>query len=121
MQAKRTLVIGASEKPDRYAYKASVMLKEYKHGVYPFGMRAGNIEGVPIETAWPEQENFDTVTLYINPGIQKDYEQRILDLKPKRVVFNPGTENPAFEALLESHGIEALEACTLVLLRTGQY
>ncbi|OYU95382.1 MAG: CoA-binding protein [Bacteroidetes bacterium B1(2017)] len=118
---KRTLVIGASEKPERYAYKASVMLNEYKHDVYPFGQKAGSIEGMPIETNWPKDQSFDTVTLYVGPQNQDSYYEPILALKPKRVVFNPGTENPAFEARLEAAGIKALEACTLVLLRTGQY
>jgi uncharacterized protein len=118
---KKTLVVGASEKPDRYGYKASVMLAEYHHEVYPFGLRAGSIQGKFIETSWPEKETFDTVTLYVGPQNQGEYIPKILALKPKRVVFNPGTENPDFEQKLEEAGIEALEACTLVMLRTGQY
>ncbi|MCF8447521.1 MAG: CoA-binding protein, partial [Bacteroidia bacterium] len=102
-------------------YKASVMLAEYHHEVYPFGLKAGSIQGKSIETIWPEGETFDTVTLYVGPQNQDTYIPKILALKPKRVVFNPGTENPDFEQKLEEAGIEALEACTLVMLRTGQY
>ncbi len=120
-QMKKTLVIGASEKPERYAYKATNMLKEYKHEVVAYGNRKGQIEGTPISTEWPSSNDFDTVTLYINAGIQADFEQKIMDLQPKRVVFNPGTENPGFEAKLAAAGIEPIEACTLVMLRTGQY
>lgn len=118
---KRTLVIGASPKPERYAYKAAVMLKEYGHEVYAFGPRSAMIEQTKIETEWPAGQDFDTVTLYINPQIQADYETKILALQPKRVVFNPGTENQAFEARLQAAGIEPVEACTLVMLRTQQY
>lgn len=118
---KKTLVIGASDKPDRYAFKATVMLREYNHEVVPFGLRKGQIQETPIKTEWPEGETFDTVTLYVNPTLQKEYEERILALRPVRVVFNPGTENPEFEAKLMQAGIQALEACTLVLLRTNNY
>jgi predicted CoA-binding protein len=118
---KRTLVVGASPKADRYSFIATNMLAEYGHHVYPFGMRAGNINEHMIETNWPHGEVFDTVTLYLNPSNQVPYQEQILALKPKRVVFNPGTENPVFEAQLRDAGIEAIEACTLVLLRTQQY
>lgn len=118
---KRTLIVGASEKPERYAFKASVMLNEYGHEVYAYGLRAGKMENQTIETLWPSQANFDTVTLYVGPQNQGEYEDKIIALKPKRVVFNPGTENPAFAAKLENAGVSAVEACTLVMLRTGQY
>ncbi|MES2381649.1 MAG: CoA-binding protein [Bacteroidota bacterium] len=118
---KKTLVIGASAKPDRYAYIATVMLGEYKHEVYPFGLKEGAIENVTIKTAWPTETDFDTVTLYLNKQNQKEYTDKIIALKPKRVIFNPGTENTEFEKTLREKGIEALEACTLVLLRTGQF
>lgn len=118
---KKTLVIGASANPERYAYKATVMLGEYNHEVYPFGLREGMIENAKIETVWPLNADFDTVTLYLNKQNQKEYIERIIALKPKRVIFNPGTENMEFEAMLQEKGIEPLEACTLVLLRTGQF
>ena len=118
---KKTLVIGASENPERYSYKATSLLKDYKHEVVPFGPRKGSIQQIPIVTEFPTSTDFDTVTLYLNPTNQAGYIDKILDLKPKRVVFNPGTENPAFEEQLRANGIEALEACTLVLLHTNQY
>ncbi|MBC7383433.1 MAG: CoA-binding protein [Bacteroidia bacterium] len=118
---KKTLVIGASPNPDRYAYMATEMLSGFGHAVVPFGIKKGEINGKEILKTFPSEEEFDTVTLYVNPVLQKQYEQAILDLHPKRVVFNPGTENPAFKNRLEQNGIQAIEACTLVLLRTHQY
>ena len=120
---KTTLVIGASENPERYSNKAIQLLNQYKHPVLALGLRNGMVgstsivkdinafKGLPI----------DTVTLYINPRLQEDHYTAILDLKPKRVIFNPGTENIAFEDLLNANGILTEEACTLVLLKTGQY
>jgi hypothetical protein len=118
---KKTLVIGASPNPDRYGYKATVMLNEYHHLVVAFGLKKGKIESQEITNELPIDNDFDTVTLYLNPQNQEIYIDYILNLKPKRVLFNPGTENPKFEKMLLEIGIEALEACTLVLLRTGQY
>lgn len=118
---KKTLVIGASPKPERYGYMATELLKEYNHQVVPFGVGKGSIAGIEIENVLPLDKDFDTVTLYLSPPNQKPYYEYILDLHPKRVVFNPGTENPELENLLHENGIEPIEACTLVMLRTGQY
>jgi predicted CoA-binding protein len=118
---KKTLIIGASPNPDRYSYMATEMLVAYGHEVYPFGLRAGKIGSVHIETIWPIDQSFDTVTLYVGSGNQDVYWQKMIDLKPKRVIFNPGTENSAFFEALNKNGIVAIEACTLVMLRTGQY
>ncbi len=118
---KKTLVLGASVNPERYAYKATVMLKEYGHPVIPHGLRKGDILGTEIETELPILKDIDTVTLYLGPQNQTNYMEYIVNLQPKRVIFNPGTENQVFENRLKTAGIEALEACTLVLLRTGQY
>ena len=118
---KRTLVIGASENPERYSYKATVMLKEYKHEVYAHGLKSGQITGTPIETTWPSAQEFNTVTLYVGPQNQASYIPQILALKPGRVIFNPGTENAEFEEALHAAGIEVVEGCTLVMLRTGQF
>lgn len=118
---KRTLVIGASPKSDRYSNSATQMLQEYGHAVIPFAKRKGECAGVPIETIWNAEWEIDTVTLYINPTFQEEYKQAIIALRPKRVIFNPGTENTEFQHQLLSLGIDAIEACTLVLLRTGQY
>ncbi len=122
MPGKKTLVIGASTNPSRYAYLAVNRLLAKGHEVIPLGIEEGNINGVAIETEQKEFENIDTVTLYINPSIQKDYYDYILNsIKPKRIIFNPGTENREFEKTAKAKGIEIVEACTLVLLSTGQF
>lgn len=118
---KRTLVIGATPKPERYAYLATEMLKQYGHEVVAYGRHQGDINGTPIIPDFPKGQSFDTVTLYLNPANQEVVQQDILDLAPQRVIFNPGTENPPFEQALRNAGIQPLEACTLVLLRTGQF
>lgn len=118
---KKTLVIGATTNPGRYAYMATEMLMEYGHPVVPFGIKKGKIGDLEIVNEFPVKEEFDTVTLYVNPNLQQQYQQAIIDLNPKRVVFNPGTENPEFEKLLKERGIEPIEACTLVMLRTNQF
>lgn len=121
-QTKKTMVLGASPNPDRYAYMATKMLNEYGHPVIPFGLRSGVIDGISIVNELPGvEEEIDTITLYLGPANQPPYYDYILQTKPKRVVFNPGTENPDFEQKLVEAGIAPLEACTLVLLRTGNY
>lgn len=117
----KTLVIGVSENPERYAYKAVRMLREHQHEVIAFGNRAGKIGDVEIQTEWDSSWIPDTVTLYINSKIQEQFVDRIIELHPRRVIFNPGTENPEFQNLLSQHSIEVEEACTLVMLSTGQY
>lgn len=118
---KKTIVLGASTKAERYSYQAVKMLKSYKHPTIAFGIKAGKIEETEIETDFPEDAETDTITLYLSPKNQEAYLEKIITLNPKRVIFNPGTENPGFYNKLRDNGIEALEACTLVLLRTGQY
>lgn len=118
--SKKTLVLGAAPDAEKYAYKATVMLKEYGHPVVPFGIKKGYIGNLKIVNDLPKEE-FDTVTLYLGPHNQKNYFDYLVGLKPKRVIFNPGTENLVLENLLERNGIEPVIACTLVLLRTGQY
>lgn len=118
---KPTLVIGAGPNPARYAYMATTLLRSYGHTVIAFGKEQGRIDDVAIETAWNPDWKIDTVTLYINPTHQPPLIPKILALKPKRVIFNPGTENSTFEKELRANGIEAEEACTLVLLHTKQY
>jgi predicted CoA-binding protein len=117
---KVTLVIGATPNPERYAYKATVMLAEYGHPVIPYGIKKGEIQGKSIVNELP-QSDVDTVTLYVGPQNQGPFYEYVLALKPKRVVFNPGTENEQWEAQLKEAGIEPIEACTLVMLRTNQY
>jgi predicted CoA-binding protein len=121
MANKKTLVIGASENPERYSHLAVQKLVEHKQPVIALGIKKGTIDNVSIETERKQWEDIDTVTLYLNPAIQKDYYQYILSLHPKRIIFNPGTENDELYDLAKQNGIEAKEACTLVLLSTGQY
>ncbi|MBN8641872.1 MAG: CoA-binding protein [Flavobacteriales bacterium] len=121
MKNKKTLVLGASTKPDRYAFKAITMLTDKGHSVIAIGQNAGEVAGITIRTKNIPLKNIDTVTLYLNPIRQRDYYNYIIETKPKRVVFNPGTENPEFYQLLKSNNIEVEVACTLVLLATNQY
>lgn len=118
---KITLVVGASEKTDRYSNKAIRLLLENGFNVIGLGNREGKVENVSIFKNRESFKNIDTITLYINPRIQKEYYEYLLKLKPRRIIFNPGTENPEFEKMAIQAGIETLEACTLVLLRLGQY
>lgn len=121
MKNKKTLVLGASTKPDRYAFKAITMLVEKGHSVVAIGQQMGEVAGISIKTKNIPLKNIDTVTLYLNPIRQRDYYNYIIETKPKRVVFNPGTENPELYQLLKSNNIEVEVACTLVLLATNQY
>ena len=118
---KKTLIIGASNNPERYAYKAAERLLHYGHQIELLGLRNEEIFGKKINIDRKQYSDLDTVTLYIGPQRQPDYYDYIISLKPKRVIFNPGTENPDFEKLLADNGIAYEEACTLVLLQTGQY
>jgi predicted CoA-binding protein len=120
---KKTVIIGATPNPSRYAYLAAQMLQEYNHEFVPVGIKHGSVFGKEILDlrSHPEIENVDTITLYINAGHQKEWYDYFFKLKPKRVIFNPGTENPELERSLEEKDIQALEACTLVLLRSRQF
>ncbi|MEZ0130461.1 CoA-binding protein [Flavobacterium sp. LBUM151] len=121
MKNKKTLVLGATTKPDRYAYRAINMLVQKGHTVLAIGQNTGEVAGVKIQTKAIPVKNIDTVTLYLNPTRQRDYYNYIIEAQPKRVVFNPGTENPELYQLLELNNIKAEVACTLVLLATNQY
>ena len=119
---KKTAVIGASENPARYSNIAMRMLHEYEHEVVALGRRAGQVNGTKIIDNWPEEiEGLDTLTLYLNPRNQVPHYDYIIGLKPKRIIFNPGTENPDLVRLAKEKGIETTEACTLVMLRTNQF
>src|ERR1035437_6091302 len=118
---KKTLVIGASENPERYSNKAIHALVSHQHEVVAIGLREGEVAGVSFDSEKKAFKNIDTVTMYIGPQNQPDYYTYILNLKPQRVIFNPGTENPEFVSQLKAAGIHAEIACTLVLLATGQY
>ena len=118
---KPTVVIGASNNPERYAYKATKLLSENGHTVYPVGLREGKINGIDIITLKQVFENVDTVTLYVGPANQPAWYDYILSLNPKRIIFNPGTENPELLKLANAKNIECIEACTLVLLTLKNY
>ena len=121
MKNKKTLILGASTKPERYAYKAITSLVAHGNSVIAIGQNQGEVAGISIRTKNIPLKNIDTVSLYLNPTRQRDYYNYILEAKPKRVLFNPGTENPEFYQLLKSNNIKVEEACTLVLLATNQY
>ena len=118
---KKTLVLGASDNPDRYSFRAAHMLKNHGHEVVPVGIRKGQVAGLDIHTDRPQSTDIDTVTLYVGPQNQPAWYDYILSLKPRRILFNPGTENPELERLAQQQGIQTEEACTLVLLSIGQY
>ncbi|GGH46372.1 CoA-binding protein [Mangrovimonas yunxiaonensis] len=118
---KKTLVFGASLNPNRYAYIAINKLVENGIEVEAFGLEKGTVSGVEIQTALLPYTDLHTITLYVNPTNQKGYYNAIVSLKPKRVIFNPGTENPEFYDILKQHDIYFEAACTLVLLATNQY
>lgn len=115
------MIIGASSNSDRYAYKAAHRLTEKGHPIVNIGVKKGEVAGVVIEKPAQIFDDIDTITLYISSDIQKEYYDYIIKTKPKRVIFNPGTENKELEELLEANCIVYTEACTLVLLSTGQY
>jgi predicted CoA-binding protein len=118
---KTTLVLGASSNPSRYSNIAINRLRRHAHPVVAIGKRNGTVADVPVETQTKPIEGLDTITLYLNPTNQKPYYDYIVSLKPKRIIFNPGTENEELEELAHKNGIETMQACTLVMLSTGQY
>lgn len=120
-EKKKTLVLGASDNPSRYSYLALHRLKSHGHPVVAIGKKTGMVADIPVEKEKKTFENVDTVTLYLNPAHQKQYYDYIVSLKPKRIIFNPGAENDELSDLAIKNGIEPMEACTLVLLATGQY
>ncbi len=117
----KTLIVGASTHPGRYAYLAANRLLSYGHEIVLLGKENGAVAGYPILHGKPELEAIDTITLYINPTRQPELYDYMLSLKPRRIIFNPGTENSEFEKMAEEQGVIALQACTLVMLGTGQY
>lgn len=121
MKKKKTLVLGASENPARYSYLAMNRLKNNQHPVVAIGRRKGTVAGIEIDTEKKDFKDIDTVTLYLNPTHQKEYYDYIISLHPQRIIFNPGTENDELAELAQQHNIHPQEACTLVLLSTGQY
>ncbi len=119
--SKKTLVLGASLKTERYSNYVIHKLVENRNDVSAIGLKTGEVAGVKIQTDFAYIHSIDTVTLYLNPLRQQPYYDYIIDLNPRRVIFNPGTENPELYRILEEANIEVDVACTLVLLSTNQY
>jgi predicted CoA-binding protein len=118
---KKTLVLGASDNPARYSNLAMNRLRGHGHPVVAIGRKQVRAGDVDIETGKSAHIGVDTVTMYLSPAHQKEYYDYILSLHPRRIIFNPGAENPELEQLAQANGIEPLQACTLVLLSTGQF
>lgn len=118
---KKTVVLGATPDPSRYAYKAARMLQEYGHEFVPVGIKKGEVFGKPIHNDMPFIEDVDTVTLYVGPQNQTSLYDYILSLKPKRIIFNPGTENDELIEKAVKNNIEPVIGCTLVMLSVGNY
>jgi predicted CoA-binding protein len=121
MQSKKTVVIGASPNTSRYSNKAVRLLERYNHEVVPIGIRKGKINDCDIVLDRPAIHDVDTVTLYVGPQNQPPYFDYILSLNPKRIIFNPGTENDELAQLAMNNGIEVVENCTLVMLHSDLY
>ena len=118
--SKKVLVVGASENPSRYSNKAMIRLKENNYEVFAFGNRHGKVMGIEISTEFPKTE-IDTLTLYLNSKNQKQYYNNIINLNPKRIIFNPGSENDELWLLAHKKGIRVINACTLVMLSVGDF
>ena len=118
---KKTIVIGASENPERYSYKAVASLSKHGEEVIAIGLKDGMILNIPITKEKKHIDNVDTVTMYVGAQNQQGWYDYILSLKPKRIIFNPGAENEEFAKLAAKNGIEVVEACTLVMLSIGNY
>lgn len=120
---KRTVIVGATPNSARYAYTAAELLMDYDHDIVPIGIRKGLIEDKEIQDIRqkPIISDVDTITLYIGPHRQQEWYEYLLSLKPRRIIFNPGTENSEFEKLAQANGVEVIKGCTLVMLSTHQY
>ena len=115
-------IIGASDKPDRYAYRALRLLEEKGHRVFPVNPALKEIEGRHVYASLTDiGEHIDTITMYVNEGISSGYEKQIFEAKPRRIIFNPGAENRLLASRAQEQGIKTENACTLVLLTTGQF
>lgn len=121
MDKKKTLVLGASDNPSRYSFLAVQKLRRYEHPVVAIGRKNTKVADVLIEKDTKPFTDINTITLYLNPLHQQEYYNYILSLKPERIIFNPGSENEELAELAKKNNIRVMEACTLVLLSTGQY
>ncbi len=123
MDKKKTVIIGATPNPTRYAFLAAERLTNHQHPVVPVGIKRGEVFGKEILDLRekPPVDGVDTITLYLNPTHQREWEEYILSLQPKRIIFNPGTENDRLAAKAADQGIETLNACTLVMLSASTF
>ena len=117
---EKVMVLGASENSSRYSYKAILKLNEYGHQVFAIGKKAGEVRGVSVKTIFPTHK-IDTISIYLNLSNQKEYYEKILDLEPNRIIFNPGAENEELFNLAKSQNIDVINACTLVMLSLGVF
>ena len=122
-EKKKTAIVGATPNPSRYAYLAANMLTEYGHPIVPLSIKRGAVAGVDLLNLRekPALEDIHTVTLYIGPSHQPEWYDYLLSLQPQRFIFNPGTENSEFYEMIRAQGIEVVQGCTLVMLRSGTY
>jgi len=118
---KKTVVLGATPNPERYAYLATQRLAKYGHEVVPVGLKKGTIAGIEIQQGEPALDGVNTITLYMGAERQRPIYDYILSLQPKRIIFNPGAENPELANLAREQGVETVEGCTLVMLSIGVY
>ena len=121
MADKKTLILGATPNSSRYAYLAANKLVNHGHSIVNIGIKDGEVAGVPIEKPEIIHDDIDTITMYVGPAHQEELYNYILDTHPKRIIFNPGTENPELRRMANEKGIETENACTLVLLSIGEY
>lgn len=118
---KKTLVLGASDNPSRYSFLAINKLLQHGHPVVAIGRKKTTVKGIVVETEMVEIPDIDTITLYLNPTNQQPYYDYIIGLQPKRIIFNPGTENETLATMAEEKGIKTMNSCTLVMLSTHQF
>ncbi|MFY0685593.1 MAG: CoA-binding protein [Cyclobacteriaceae bacterium] len=121
--SKKTIILGASNRPDRYAFQAAMRLKNAGHPFVPLSIKSGDVLGEEMINLreQPSIQEVDTITVYMNEHRQSEWEDYIISLKPKRIIFNPGAENQRLAEKAESEGIETINACTLVMLGIGNY
>ena len=122
MSAQRVVIVGASDNPERYSHRALLSLRQHGHAVVPVHPKLAEIEGVPVVADLSAITGaVDTVTMYVGAAISAGLKDQLIALKPRRVIFNPGAENAHLQEALQQAGIACEEACTLVLLNTGQF
>ena len=123
LEVKKTVIVGATPNTTRYAYMAAERLTAHDHEIIPIGIKKGQVFGkeiLPIRE-FPIIADVDTITMYVGPKHQGEYYEYLLGLNPKRIIFNPGTENQEFMDMAEERGVEVVPGCTLVMLRVGNY